>query len=177
MTKIKLKQSTHISRKVLLFGRELEISDACMNIRFRPGYSRSHWNIQWCGGSECGTKRGHCKLYSKNRSGGCCSSYCLAYAACKKWVGRQHTTFTLCQNAACSNLFFLQWVDHDWANVHYFSHLFHTERSWRAYLFSAVYFGTAWFSLWCGVKSIFFNLLWNVNIFITAKKKFCASWI
>ena len=70
MTKIKLKQSTHTSCKVLLFGRELEISDACMNIRFRPGYSRSHWDIQWCGGTECGTKRGHSKLYSKNRSGG-----------------------------------------------------------------------------------------------------------
>ena len=70
MTKIKLKQSTHISRKVLLFGGELEISDACMNVRFRPGYSPSHWNIRWCGGTECGTKRGHCKLYSKNRSGG-----------------------------------------------------------------------------------------------------------
>ena len=103
VTKIKLKQSTQISRKVLLFGREMEISDACMNIKFRPRYSRGHWNIQWCGGTECGTKRRHCKLYSKNRSGGCCSSYCLVCAACKKCVGRQYMTFALCQNAACSN--------------------------------------------------------------------------
>ena len=28
-------------------------------------------------------------------------------AVCKKGVGRQHTTFTSCQNAACSNEFFL----------------------------------------------------------------------
>ena len=30
---------------------------------------------------------------------------------CKKQVGRQHTTFTSCQNAACSNEYFLLWVD------------------------------------------------------------------
>ena len=28
-------------------------------------------------------------------------------AVCKKGLGRQHTTFTSCQNAACSNEFFL----------------------------------------------------------------------
>ena len=42
-----------------------------------------------------------------------------------------------------------QRVDYDWANVHYFCCLFHTERSWHAYWFSAVYFWSAWFSLWC----------------------------
>ena len=31
---------------------------------------------------------------------------------CKKGVGRQHTIFTLCQNAAYSNEFFLWWVDY-----------------------------------------------------------------
>ena len=46
----------------------------------------------------------------------CCSSYYLAYG-----VGGQHTTFTSCVNAACSDEFFLQRVDYDWANVHYFS--------------------------------------------------------
>ena len=42
---------------------------------------------------------------------------------CKKRVGRQHTTFTLCQNAACSNEYFLLQLDYaleglhfDWAN-------------------------------------------------------------
>ena len=39
---------------------------------------------------------------------------------CKKGAGRQQTTFTSCQNAACSNEFFLWRVDYDWANVHYF---------------------------------------------------------
>ena len=51
---------------------------------------------------------------------------------CKKGAGRQHTTFTSCQNAACSNEFFLWRVDYDWANVHYFCLMFHTERSWNA---------------------------------------------
>ena len=42
-----------------------------------------------------------------------------------------------------------QRIDYDWANVHYFCCFFHTERSWHAYWFSAVYFWSAWFSLWC----------------------------
>ena len=36
----------------------------------------------------------------------CCSSFHLAYARCKKGVGRQHTTLTLCQNAFCFIEFF-----------------------------------------------------------------------
>ena len=48
-------------------GRELEISNGCMNIRFRSDNSQSHRNIRWCGGNKCGTKRGHRKLYSKER--------------------------------------------------------------------------------------------------------------
>ena len=31
---------------------------------------------------------------------------------CKKRVGRQHTTFTSCQNAACSNEYFLLRIDY-----------------------------------------------------------------
>ena len=31
---------------------------------------------------------------------------------CKNEVGRQHTTFTSCQNAACSNEFFFWRVDY-----------------------------------------------------------------
>ena len=42
---------------------------------------------------------------------------------------RQHTTFTSCQNAACSNDHFLQQVDYNLANVHYFCLLFDAERS------------------------------------------------
>ena len=61
------KQSKYTSRTFLLLGRELEISDACTNGRFRWGNSWSHWNIRWCGGNKCGTKRGHFKLYAKER--------------------------------------------------------------------------------------------------------------
>ena len=55
-------QTIHLeSRMFLPFGRELEISDGCTS------NSQSHQNIWWCGGNKCRTKRGHCKLYSKER--------------------------------------------------------------------------------------------------------------
>ena len=63
---------------------------------------------------------------------------------CKKGVGRQHTTFTSCQNASCSNEFFLWQVDYTleestlWLAKFDFFCLFHTERMWHAYWFSAV---------------------------------------
>ena len=31
---------------------------------------RSPWNIRWCGGNKCRTKRQSCKLYSKERHTG-----------------------------------------------------------------------------------------------------------
>ena len=34
------------------------------------------------------------------------------FKQCKKGVGWQHTTFTLCQNGICSNNFFLWWADY-----------------------------------------------------------------
>ena len=37
---------------------------------------------------------------------------CVSNLECKKGVSRQHTTFTLCQNDACSNGFFLFLVDY-----------------------------------------------------------------
>ena len=67
----------------------------------------------------------------------------------KKGVGRQHTTFTSCQNAACSNEFFLQRVDYDWGNVHYFCVCFLLIDRDTHYWFSAVYFWSTWFPLWC----------------------------
>ena len=63
---------------------------------------------------------------------------------CKKGVGRQHTTFTSCQNASSSNEFFLWKVDYAlekstlWQGKFDFCRLFHTERMWHAYWFSAV---------------------------------------
>ena len=62
---------------------------------------------------------------------------------CKKGAGRQHTTFTSCQNAACSKNCFLWWVYYIlgstlWMSKCEFCRLFHTERSWHAYWFSAV---------------------------------------
>ena len=61
---------------------------------------------------------------------------------CKKGGGRQHTTFTSCQNAACSKNCLLWWVYYIlgstlWMSKCEFCRLFHTERSWHAYLFSA----------------------------------------
>ena len=117
-------------------------------------FSQSHWNIRWCGGDKCRTKKGHCKLYSINwrscrlaMENHCSSRYCLAYAVRKKGVSRQHMTFTSCQKATCSNEFFLRRVDYDWANVHHFCCLFHTKKSWHTYWFSAVYFWLARFAL------------------------------
>ena len=62
-------------------------------------------------------------------------------------IGRQHMTFTSCQNAACSNeLFSLSGrlcfggKRFDWANMNFgrLLNIFHTERSWHAYWFSLV---------------------------------------
>ena len=59
---------------------------------------------------------------------------------------KTYTTFTSCQNAACSNTFFFCWqVDCAlegspfWLSKCDFSHLFHTERSWHTYWFSVVF--------------------------------------
>ena len=62
---------------------------------------------------------------------------------CKKGARRQHTTFTSCQNAGCSKNCFLWWVYYIvgstlWISKCEFCRLFHTERSWHAYWFSAV---------------------------------------
>ena len=62
---------------------------------------------------------------------------------CKKGVRRLHTTFTSCQNSACSNGFFPYRVYHIlgsmlWLSKCDFCRLFHTERSWHSYWFSAV---------------------------------------
>ena len=65
----------------------------------------------------------------------------------KRGIDRKHTTFTSCQNAACSNeLFSLSGrlcfggKRFDWAKVNFgrFLNIFHTERSWHAYWFSLV---------------------------------------
>ena len=49
---------------------------------------------------------------------------------CKNEVGRQHTTFTSCQKAACSNEFSLWRVDYTSEGKRFdFCLLFHTERS------------------------------------------------
>ena len=97
---------------------------------------------------------------------------------CKKRVGRQNTTFTSCQNAACSNEYFLLRVNYAvegstfWLSK-LFCRLFHAERSWHAYWFSAVIVSGRhdwWFALWC--KSIFFDLFSNVKFFIADKEGF-----
>ena len=62
---------------------------------------------------------------------------------CKKRVGRQHTTFTSCQNTVCSNEYFLFRVDYALEGSTFWlsnlcCRLFHAERSRHAYWFSAV---------------------------------------
>ena len=93
---------------------------------------------------------------------------------CKKRVGRQHTTFTLCQNAACSSEYFPLQVDYALEGSAFCRfwlsklcgcfRLFHAERSRHAYWFSEVIVSGWhfwWFAFWC--NSIFFDLFWNVK--------------
>ena len=147
-------QTIHLeSRMFLPFGRELEISDGCTN------NSQSHQNIWWCGGNKCRTKRGHCKLRSKERHFGsladrlwkitghhCCSSYYLVYAVCKRgslgntWVLSCAKMMLVPMNffssgRICSGGFYVLTEQMCIS----FCSLFHTERSWQAYWFSAVY--------------------------------------
>ena len=96
---------------------------------------------------------------------------------CKKRVGRQHTTFTLSQNATCSSEYFLLQVDYAlegstfWlGKLRDFCRLLRAERSRRAYWLSEVIVSGRqdwWSAPWC--KSIFFDLFWNVKFFIAAK--------
>ena len=86
----------------------------------------------------------HAKSSSSSRTKA--DSHC--YLACvKTGIGRQHTTFTSCQNAACSNELFpvsgrlcFGAKRFDWANVNFgrLLNIFHTERSWHTYWFSLV---------------------------------------
>ena len=103
----------------------------------------------------------------------CATADSHCYLACvKKGISRQHTTFTLCQNAACSNELFsllsrlcfggkrFDWAD--WANVN-FGGLFYL----RGCDTHIDFLWSAWFALWC--KSIFFfGLFRNVRFFIAA---------
>ena len=50
---------------------------------------------------------------------------------------------------------------------YYFWPLFHADRPGHAYWFSAAIIWSAWFAFSC--KSIFFDLFWNVNFFITVR--------
>ena len=105
--------------------------------------SRSHGNIRWCGGNKCGTKREHCKLYSKERHtdgladrlDGKSLLFQLLPGIWSRWATNDIYLVPKC--------FLFQWifspagrrVDYDWANVHYFYRLFHAEKSWHALIF------------------------------------------
>ena len=87
---------------------------------------------------------------------------------------KTYTTFTSCQNAACSNTFFFWRVDYAlegsmfWLSKCDFSRLFHTERSWHAYWFSVV-FEFLVFMIYPLMNSVFFDLFWSVKLFFVAK--------
>ena len=83
--------------------------------------------------------------------------------ACQKGFGRQHTAFTLCQNAAFSNEFFLWWVDYALEGLvltekMWFLALISYRGSWHAYWFSAV------------IVSCHCDLPSDAGTFIAAKK-------
>ena len=118
--------------------------------------SRSHWNIRRCGGKKCGTKREHCKSYSKERhTGGLADRldrklllFQLLPVIWSRWLTNNIYLVPKC----C----LFQWifslagrrVDYDWANEHYFYRLFYT-RGRDTRWFSAVYFWSALFNFWC----------------------------
>ena len=84
--------------------------------------------------------------------------------ACKRGVGRQHTTFTSCQNAAFSNEFCLWRVDYALEGLvlieqmWFFALISYWEVMTCILIFCGYCFWLAWFSLWykkvhCGLKS------------------------
>ena len=101
-----------------------------------------------------------------------CSS-CSVIVFSEKGVGRQHTTFTvLPAKMLLVPVSVLSLVGRLYSGgskfllsklICYICHLFHTERSWQAFWFFPVVFVYG-FALWC--KSIFFDLFWNVKLFI-----------
>ena len=93
---------------------------------------------------------------------------------CKKGVGRQHTTFT-----SCPKCFLFQWIFSLAGRLYsgriytltgqiwFFLLVSHWEDVTCILIFCSYCFLLAWFALWC--KSIFFDLFWNLNLFIVAK--------
>ena len=84
----------------------------------------------------------------------CCSSYYLAYAVYKRAAGRLRLS-------KCA--VFLLLVSY-WEVVT------------RILIFCGLFLVGMIFSL-MRIESIFFNLFWNVNFSVAAKKNFCPSWI
>ena len=89
----------------------------------------------------------------------------------KKGIGRQRTTFTSCQNTACSNELFPlsgrlcfggKRFDRAIVNFGRLLNIFHTERSWHAYWFSLV-------GMICPLmqEHFLFGLFRNVKFLIT----------
>ena len=109
---------------------------------------------------------------------------------CKKRVGRQHTTFTLCQNATCSGEYFLLQADYAleestfWLSklVCEFYRLFHAGGSRHAYWFSEVIVSGRhdwWFALHCGYIRvlgclIFSKSLLDLNVMVSYNE-FCHA--
>ena len=114
-------------------------------------------------------------IVCKKRGGLCRLTESVCVVASNKRGWKAYTTFTSCENVAYSNkVFFLCWVGYALEGSIFslskcdFSRLFHTERSWHTVL---IYCGfclwSTGFALCC--KSIFFDLFWNVKLFITAE--------
>ena len=71
-----------------------------------------------------------------------------------KGVGRQHTTSVSCQNTACSNQFFLWWVDYALEGLGLIEKMWclplisYWEFVTRILIFCGYCFWSAWFALW-----------------------------
>ena len=93
VTKIKSKQSKHTSRTFSLFGRELEISDAYTNGTLDKAIAEVIRTFDGVVDDKCGTKRGHCKLQSKERHIG---GLVLVTTWQRQCVTRESVSNTLC---------------------------------------------------------------------------------
>ena len=106
-----------------------------------------------------------------------CSSYHLVYAVRKKGGWQATHNFYLVPKCCFFQLIFSTAGRFQLSKCASF---FPLVSYWKVVTCILIFCGLFWDSMifpLMQVESIFFNLFWKVNIFITAKKNLCASWI
>ena len=78
------------------------------------------------------------------------------------------STFTSCQNAACSNMFCIWRVDYALANVILAACFTPRSHDTLIDFLWFLNFWSPWFALWC--KSVFFDFFWSVKLFLSLNK-------